>query len=70
MADYKHKLTNDPEELLKAKHADDQHKRQFTNFAHSVSGDSPGDPGKVTEDEHREPDTQNYMKSVENRKME
>ncbi|MGG6312582.1 hypothetical protein [Paenibacillus macerans] len=70
MAAQKRNLTNDPEELLKAKHADDRHKQQFTNFAHNVSGGAPADPGKVSEEEHREPDTQNHMKSVENRMLE
>ncbi|CAM4512144.1 hypothetical protein HMSSN036_94530 [Paenibacillus macerans] len=71
MAEQKRKLTNDPEELLKAKHAEDEHKQQFTNFAHSVTGGAEAaDPGKVVGEEHREPDTQNYMKTVENRMLE
>lgn len=71
MAEQKRKLTNDPEKLLKAKRAEDEHKQQFTNFAHNVTGGSEAaDPGKVVGEEHREPDTQNYMKSVENRTLE
>lgn len=38
MAKQKRKLTNDPEELLATKHAEDAHKQQFTNFAHNVTG--------------------------------
>lgn len=60
-------LSNDPKELLKAKHKQDQHKAQFTNFARSVSGDTPVDSGQTSPEQHREPDQQNTMKSVENR---
>ncbi|MBM6997557.1 hypothetical protein IM700_018005 [Paenibacillus sp. DXFW5] len=70
MAKQKRKLTNDPEELLATKHAEDAHKQQFTNFAHNVTGGgATPDLGKVEGEEHREPDTQNHMKSVENRMM-
>jgi hypothetical protein len=65
--DDKQDLTNDPQELLKAKHKQDQHKTQFTKFAHNVSGNSPVDSGQVDPDQHHEPDQQNTMKSVENR---
>lgn len=65
--DDQHDLTNDPQELLKAKHEADAHKAQFTNFARNVSGDRPTDHGQVSPDQHREPDKQNTMKTTENR---
>jgi len=63
-------LSNDPQELLVAKHEADKHKSQFTSFARSVSGDTPVDKGQVTEPQHRETDQQNNMKDVENRMLE
>ncbi|MFD1177462.1 hypothetical protein ACFQ3W_14290 [Paenibacillus puldeungensis] len=65
-----HKLTNDPQEMLQAKHGEDAHKAQFTNFAHQISGNAPIDKGQVSGEQHREPDTQNHMKTTENRIME
>lgn len=65
--DNQHDLTNDPQELLKAKHAADAQKAQFTNFARNVSGNAPADHGQVAPDQHREPDRQNHMKDQENR---
>ncbi len=60
-------LTNDPQEMLKSKHEADKQKQQFTNFARSVSGDTPVDNGQVSPDKHHEPDQQNNMKDQENR---
>ncbi|WP_410770843.1 hypothetical protein [Fontibacillus sp. BL9] len=60
-------LTNDPQELLKHKHEADKQKQQFTNFARSVSGNTPVDNGQVSPDKHHEPDQQNNMKDTENR---
>ncbi|MEF2966155.1 hypothetical protein V3851_09970 [Paenibacillus sp. M1] len=60
-------LTNDPQEMLKAKHEADKEKQQFTSFARSVSGQTPFDQGQVTPDKHHEPDQQNHMKDTENR---
>lgn len=59
--------TNDPQELLKSKHAADQQKAQFTNFARSVSGDMAHEHDQEILDQSRVPDEQNKMKSVENR---
>lgn len=60
-------LTNDPQEMLKMKHAADQHKAEFTNFARSVSGEAPVDHGQASPIPQREPDQQNNMKDQENR---
>ncbi|WP_018753443.1 hypothetical protein [Paenibacillus sanguinis] len=61
------KLSNDPEEMLKSKKADDVQKQQFTEFVQSLGNTNNSDhAGKVSEEEHREPDMQNHMKSVEN----
>ncbi|MMZ65796.1 hypothetical protein D1872_282300 [compost metagenome] len=68
-SDKQNGLTNDPQELLQAKHAADKQKQQFTNFARSVSGDTPADQGQVSADSHHEPDQQNHMKDQENRMM-
>ncbi|WP_151736927.1 hypothetical protein [Paenibacillus tengchongensis] len=60
-------MTNqDPQELLKLKHAMDEHKRQFTNFAKSVCGEGEAEAGQEFSSD-RLPDDQNRMKSVENR---
>ncbi|MNP21408.1 hypothetical protein D3C76_1140230 [compost metagenome] len=65
--DQQNELTNDPQELLKLKHQADKHKAEFTNFARSVSGNTPADHGQISPDTHREPDQQNNEKDVENR---
>jgi len=58
--------SQDPKELLKLKHEQDEHKRQFTNFARSASGHSEVEAGQEFSVD-RVPDDQNRMKSVENR---
>lgn len=61
------RLTNDPKEMLKSKKEDDSQKQQFTEFVQTLGSTNASDnPGKVSEEEHREPDMQNHMKSVEN----
>lgn len=57
----------DPEEYLKRKHELDEQKRQFTNFARSVSADGEVEAGQEFSND-REPDNQNRMKSVENKR--
>ncbi|MNI36392.1 hypothetical protein D3C73_904400 [compost metagenome] len=58
--------TQDPKELLKQKHKLDEQKRQFTNFARSVSEHGEAEAGQEFSID-RVPDDQNRMKSVENR---
>ncbi len=58
--------TQDPQELLKLKHEQDEEKREFTNFARSVSGHGEVEAGQENSND-RLPDDQNRMKSVENR---
>ncbi|ETT56260.1 hypothetical protein C162_02417 [Paenibacillus sp. FSL R7-269] len=58
--------TQDPKELLKLKHAQDEEKRQFTNFARAVSEDREVEAGQEFSHDLL-PDDQNRMKSVENR---
>ncbi|WNS45225.1 hypothetical protein [Paenibacillus sp. MMS20-IR301] len=61
-------MTNqDPQELLKLKHAQDEQKRQFTNFARNVSSDGEVEAGQEFSVD-RVPDDQNRMKSVENKR--
>ena len=61
-------MTNqDPKELLKKKHEQDEHKRQFTNFARRVSDHGEIEAGQEFSND-RVPDDQNRMKSVENRR--
>lgn len=61
-------MTNqDPKELLKQKHEQDEHKRQFTNFARQASGHGEIEAGQEFSND-RVPDDQNRMKSVENRR--
>ncbi|MEO2203361.1 hypothetical protein ABGV42_06420 [Paenibacillus pabuli] len=61
-------MTNqDPQELLKQKHEQDEHKRQFTNFARSVSGQGEVEAGQEFSHD-RQDDDQNRMKSVENKR--
>lgn len=62
-------MTNqDPQELLRLKHEQDEHKKQFTNFAHSISDDGEVEAGQEFSND-RLPDDQNRMKSVENRRQ-
>lgn len=68
--DHSDKLTNDPQKLLKLKHEDDAQKAQFTNFARSVSGETPVEQGQEFTQQQRETDQQNNMKDVENRTLE
>lgn len=56
----------DGQELLKLKHEQDEHKRQFTNFARAASGHKELEAGQEFSND-RLPDDQNRMKSVENR---
>lgn len=58
--------SQDPQELLKRKHEMDEQKRQFTNFARSVSEGGEVEAGQEFSVD-RLPDDQNRMKSVENR---
>lgn len=57
----------DPQELLKQKHEQDEHKRQFTNFSRNVSGHGEVEAGQEFSQDHVT-DDQNRMKSVENRR--
>ncbi|MNW19062.1 hypothetical protein D3C71_2188870 [compost metagenome] len=57
----------DPQKLLKQKHKLDEEKKQFTNFARSVSGHGEVEAGQEFSTD-RLPDEQNRMKSVENRR--
>ncbi|WP_249898867.1 hypothetical protein [Paenibacillus sp. PK3_47] len=59
--------TQDPQELLKLKHEMDEQKRQFTNFARSVSAGGEVEAGQEFSND-RLPDDQNRMKSVENKR--
>lgn len=59
--------TQDPQELLKLKHEQDEEKRQFTNFARAVSEGGEVEAGQEFSID-RLPDDQNRMKSVENRR--
>lgn len=59
--------TQDPKELLKKKHELDEQKRQFTNFARSVSGHTEAEAGQEFSND-RISDDQNRMKSVENKR--
>jgi hypothetical protein len=62
-------MTNqDPQELLRLKHEQDEHKKQFTNFAHSITDDGEVEAGQEFSND-RLPDDQNRMKSVENRRQ-
>ncbi|QSF47445.1 hypothetical protein [Paenibacillus tianjinensis] len=60
--------TQDPQELLKLKHEQDDEKRQFTNFARAVSAHGEVEAGQENSND-RLPDDQNRMKSVENRQI-
>ncbi|AIQ30036.1 hypothetical protein P40081_19130 [Paenibacillus sp. FSL P4-0081] len=61
-------MTNqDPKELLRLKHEQDEHKKQFTNFARSVSAHGEAEAGQEFSVD-RVPDDQNRMKSVENKR--
>ncbi|PYE47953.1 hypothetical protein HUB98_01285 [Paenibacillus barcinonensis] len=57
----------DPQELLKHKHEQDDHKRQFTNYSRSVSGHTEMEAGQEFSQDHVT-DDQNRMKSVENKR--
>ncbi|WP_458126853.1 hypothetical protein [Paenibacillus sp. Z3-2] len=57
----------DPQELLQQKHEQDEHKSQFTNFSRAVSGNGQIEAGQEFSND-REPDNQNRMKSVENKR--
>ncbi|MGN7412879.1 hypothetical protein [Paenibacillus sp. SAF-068] len=57
----------DPQELLKQKHEQDEQKRQFTNFSRNISGHGEVEAGQEFSVD-RVPDDQNRMKSVENKR--
>lgn len=66
-------MPQDPEELLRSKHEHDEEKREFTNFARSVSenGHSSQEQGEEFVEQGFAPDDdQNRMKSVENRRID
>lgn len=59
--------TQDPKKILKQKHELDEEKAEFTEFARSQSGHTEMEVGQEFAND-REPDNQNRMKSVENRR--
>ncbi|MCM3782522.1 hypothetical protein M3231_06025 [Neobacillus mesonae] len=59
--------SQDPQELLQQKHKLDEQKKQFSNFARSVSGHGELEAGQEFSHDRMD-DDQNRMKSVENKR--